>query len=81
MKRFLAWFIRVHTHDYTFPVVCLLFLLWLVTGQVFGYDPYPFQLLTMAVSLWAILFSLATLAKVDETHAKVHEEGADDGEE
>jgi len=74
VKRFLAWFIRLHTHVWAFPAVCLSFAAWLLAGQALGFDPYPYPLLTNVVSLWAILLSLATLAKVDETHDRVHRE-------
>lgn len=74
MRHFLAAFIRLHTHTLAFPVVCLGFGAWLVAGPATGFDPYPYALLTNVVSLWAILLSLATLAKVDETHERVHRE-------
>jgi uncharacterized membrane protein len=35
----------------------VIFALWCVTGEVFGFDKYPFQLLTLVVSLEAIFLS------------------------
>jgi hypothetical protein len=40
---------------------------------VLGFDRFPYPLLTMFVSLWAILLSLATLTQVDHVHD--HQEG------
>jgi uncharacterized membrane protein YhdT len=72
---FLAWFVSAHTRAWAFPLTGVFFVAWLVLGQVLGFDRFPYPLLTMFVSLWAILLSLATLTQVDHVHD--HAEGAE----
>ncbi len=66
MKRFLKFFVRIHTRPVSFPLYCAGFALWMYAGHQWGFDPYPFGLLTLAVSLLAILLGIATLVTASD---------------
>ena len=46
------------------------FVVWIVTGTVFGFDGYPFGLLTMIVSLEAIFLSTFVMISQNRADAK-----------
>ena len=47
------------------------FVVWIVTGTVFGFDGYPFGLLTMIVSLEAIFLSTFVMISQNRADAKL----------
>jgi uncharacterized membrane protein len=46
------------------------FVVWIITGTVFGFDGYPFGLLTMIVSLEAIFLSTFVMISQNRADAK-----------
>lgn len=46
------------------------FVIWIVTGTMFGFDAYPFGLLTMIVSLEAIFLSTFVMISQNRADAK-----------
>ena len=46
------------------------FVVWIVTGTIFGFDAYPFGLLTMIVSLEAIFLSTFVMISQNRADAK-----------
>jgi uncharacterized membrane protein len=46
------------------------FVVWIVTGTMFGFDAYPFGLLTMIVSLEAIFLSTFVMISQNRADAK-----------
>jgi uncharacterized membrane protein len=46
------------------------FAVWIITGTVFGFDAYPFGLLTMIVSLEAIFLSTFVMISQNRADAK-----------
>jgi uncharacterized membrane protein len=46
------------------------FIVWIVTGTIFGFDAYPFGLLTMIVSLEAIFLSTFVMISQNRADSK-----------